>query len=121
MKNIFKLLLLLIGIMVVCSSCKKTDHLPFYNNGTPSVLSSSVSVIAPVVADSNKAALTLSWTSPKYATDSANQKFIIAIDSSGRNFSKEKTIVVNVALSKTNIATDLNAILLGLGFAYTKA
>ncbi|MEO8859789.1 MAG: SusE domain-containing protein [Ginsengibacter sp.] len=121
MKNIFKLLLLLIGIMVVCSSCKKTDHLPFYNNGTPSVLSSSVSVIAPVVADSNKAALTLSWTSPKYATDSANQKFIIEIDSSGRNFSKEKTIVVNVALSKTIIAKDLNAILLGFGFAYNKA
>ena len=121
MKNIFKLFLLFTGIIFFYSSCKKMDHLPFYSNGSAPVLSSSKSVIAPTVADSNSAAVTLSWTSPKYATDSANQKFIIEIDSSGRNFAKEKTIVVNGALSKTIIAKDLNAILLGFGFAYNKA
>lgn len=118
MKNIFKLLLLTTGILFMYSSCKKVDPLPFYNNGTPSVLSSSVSAIAPLTADSNKAVVTFSWTSPKYATDSSKQKFIIEIDSSGRNFSKEVTITVTGVLSKTFLAKELNAILLGFGFAY---
>jgi hypothetical protein len=29
-----------------------------------------------------------SWTSPNYATDTTNYKFIIEIDSTGRNFAK---------------------------------
>jgi hypothetical protein len=103
------------------SSCKKVDDLPFYTNGIPSVLSSSVSTIAPLTADSNKAVVTFSWTSPKYATDSAHQKFIIEIDSSGRNFSKAITYVVNGTLSKTFLAKEINVILLGFGFAYNTA
>ena len=118
MKNIFKLLLLATGILFMYSSCKKVDKLPFYSNGAASVLSSSVSVIAPLTADSNKTVVNFSWTSPKYATDSANQKFIVEIDSSGRNFSKEVTLVVNGALSKSLLAKEINTILLGFGFAY---
>ncbi|MEO8414182.1 MAG: SusE domain-containing protein [Ginsengibacter sp.] len=118
MKNIFKLLLLSMAVIALYSSCKKVDSLPFYSNGKPSVLSSSANVIAPMVADSNKEVVTFSWTSPKYATDSANQKFIIEIDSSGRNFSKEATMVVNGALSKTLLAKEINNILLGFGFAF---
>src|SRR5450432_2839612 len=101
MKNIFKVLLLTTGILFMYSSCKKVNDLPVYSNGTAPVLSSTVTTIAPITADSNKAVVSFSWTSPKYATDSATQKFIIEIDSSGRNFSKEVTFVVNGDLSKT--------------------
>ena len=118
MKNIFKLFLLAAGIMFLYSSCKKVDDLPFYGNGSAPVLASSASTIAPVTADSNKAAVTFSWNSPKYATDSSKQKFIIEIDSSGRNFSKEVTFTVNGELSRTFLAKEINAILLGFGFAY---
>ncbi|MEO5889218.1 MAG: SusE domain-containing protein [Ferruginibacter sp.] len=120
MKNIFKLLLLATGILFIYSSCKKVEDLPFYSNGAAPVLSASATAIAPVTADSNKAVVTFSWTSPQYATDSSKQKFIVEIDSAGRNFAKEVTFVVNGNLSKTFLAKELNTILLGFGFAYNK-
>lgn len=121
MKNIFKYLLLAMSVLFLYSSCKKVDDLPFYSNGTPAVLSSSVTTIAPVTADSNKTVVTFSWTSPNYSSSASKQKFIIEIDSSGRNFSKAAKITINDSLSKTFLAKDINNILLGLGFAYNKA
>ncbi|MEO6734312.1 MAG: SusE domain-containing protein [Ferruginibacter sp.] len=120
MKDIFKFLLLATGILFIYSSCTKVDDLPFYSNGTAPVLSSSVTSTAPLTADSNKAVITFSWTSPKYATDSATQKFIIEIDSAGRNFSKAASIVINGSLSKTFLAKEINNILLGFGFVFNK-
>ncbi len=120
MKNIFKLLLLATGVLFLYSSCKKVDDLPFYGKGTAPVLSSSVTTIAAATVDSNKTAVTFSWTSPNYATDSTLQKFIVEIDSSGRNFSKAVKFVVNKSLSKSFLAKEINDILLGFGFAYNK-
>ena len=120
MKNIFKLMLLATGILFIYSSCNKVDDLAFYSNGKAPVLSSSVTATAPLTADSNKALITFSWTSPGYATDSSNQKFLIEIDSSGRNFSRAASFVVNKNLSKTFLAKEINAALLGFGFAYNK-
>jgi starch-binding outer membrane protein SusE/F len=120
MKNIFKLLLLATGILFMYSSCKKVDPLPFYNNGKPVVLSSSVNVIAPATADSSKAAVTFLWTNPDYANDSATTKYIIQIDSSGRDFSKAVSTTITGKSTYTFIAKELNAILLSFGFAYNK-
>lgn len=121
MKNIFKLLLLATGILFTYSSCKKVDPLPYYSNGIASVLTSSANVIAPPTADSNKTVVTFSWTNPKYANDSATTKYIIQIDSSGRNFLKPAIKTITGGLSYNFTAKELNAILLGFGFAYNKA
>ena len=99
MKNIFKLLLLFAGLAFVATGCQKVGSLPYYSTGTASVLSSSVTTIAALPADSNKTAVTFSWSSPAYATDSTTNKYIIEIDSSGRNFAKEYTKVVTGSLS----------------------
>lgn len=120
MKNIFKLLLLAIGIVFINSSCKKVDPLPFNSNGIAAVLTSSASVIAPPTADSNKTAVTFSWTNAKYANDSATTKYVIQIDSSGRNFSRAVSKAITGKLSYTFTAKELNAILLSFGFAYNK-
>jgi hypothetical protein len=117
MKNTYKLLFAAI-LLTAFAACKKVVPLPFYGNGIAPVLTSSSTDITPVTSDSNKVAVTFSWTNPKYATDSSTQKFIIEIDSSGRNFSKEVTMVVTGVLSKTFLAKELNTILLGFGFAY---
>ena len=121
MKQIFKLLFLAAGILFMYSSCKKTEALPYFTNGTAPVLNSSVNSIVPLTADSNKVGLTLSWTNPKYATDSSNVKYIIEIDSSGRNFSKAVTKTIIGKSSTTFTNKELNAILLGYGFAFNKA
>ena len=118
MKNILKLLFASAAMIMLFSACNKVADLPYYSTGTAVVLSSSVSTLAPVAADSNKTVITFSWTNPKYASDPATFKYILEIDSSGRKFAKEATKVVIKDLSTTMLAKELNSILLGLGFNY---
>lgn len=120
MKNIFKLLLLFAGLAFVATGCQKVGSLPYYSSGTASVLTSSVTTIAALPADSNKTAITFSWSSPAYATDSTTNKYIIEIDSSGRNFAKEYTKVVTGSLSAAFTNKEINLVVLGFGFAYNK-
>lgn len=117
MKHLSKILFA-VAFFAAFSACNKVADLPIYGSGTAPVLSASVSSVAPLPSDSNKTVLTLSWTNPKHATDSANQKFVIEIDSSGRNFAKSTSRTVIGALTTSFIAKDLNSILLGYGFAY---
>ena len=109
---------LLIIIMVVFAACNKVADLPVYKNGVVPVLTASTTTIAPAPADSNSTSLTLNWTSPAYATDSSNMKYIIEIDSTGRNFSKEVTKTVVGKLTTSFTAKEINTILLGYGFAF---
>ncbi len=63
-------------------------------------------------------ALTLNWTSPNYATDSANIKYTIEIDSTGKNFSNPYTKEVIGKSNTTFTAKELNNILLSKGYAF---
>ena len=120
MKYLSKILFL-VAFVAAFSACNKVADLTSFGNGTAPVLSASVSSVAPIPADSLKTVLTLSWTNPKHATDSATQKYVIDIDSSGRNFAKATSRTVIGALSTSFIAKDLNSILLSYGFAYNTA
>ncbi|MDX2045934.1 MAG: SusE domain-containing protein [Chitinophagaceae bacterium] len=103
------------------AACDKKADLPFFENGKVPELSSSSATVAPAPADSNNVALTLNWTSPKYATDSAKVKYIIEIDSSGRNFAKAVSYEITGKLTKAFLAKELNAILLGYDFKFNVA
>ena len=116
MKYILKLGFLTLVLAVIFSACDKVGNLTSYGNGTAVVLSSATTNIAPAPSDSNKVVATFSWTNPHYATDSATQKFILEIDSSGRNFSKEVTSVVSGTLNISFTGLQLNNILAGFGF-----
>ncbi len=120
MKIINKVWFLALAV-IAYAACDKVDDLPLYTAGTVPVLSSSVSTVAPLPVDSNKPVLTLNWTNPDYATDSTNQKFLLQVDSSGRNFSKAVTTEIMGDLSYTYIAKELNSIMLNWGFEYNKA
>ena len=121
MKNISKLLSALLMVMIVFSACKKVDNLtkvealPVYQLGVSPVLTSSATTVAPALADSNNAVINFSWTNPKYSNDSATTKYILEIDSSGRNFSRENTKTVYGVLNTPITGRELNAILLNLG------
>ena len=116
MKNIFKGFLMLIGAAAIFAACTKMDKLPFYKNGNAVTLSSDVTTITPTAADSSNTVLTLSWTSPNYATDSSHQKFIVEIDSTGRNFAQEVTFEVDGPLSYSFTGSQLNNMLANFGF-----
>ena len=87
MKLINKLWLMAAAVFVA-AACQKVDVLPVYKNGVAPVMTASTTTFAALAADSLKPAITFSWTSPAYATDSSKVKYMIEIDLAGRNFSK---------------------------------
>jgi hypothetical protein len=108
---------LLAGTAFLFVGCEKVAELPNYKLGHPVTLTPSATTLTPAIADSAKTVLTLNWTFPQYATDSANMKYIVEIDSTGRSFSKEITSTQTKKLSKTFTGRDLNTLLLNYGYS----
>jgi len=103
------------------SGCDKKDTVTYAVNGNAPVLSSSVTKIAAIAADSLNTALVLKWTDPKYATTDSTVKYVIQIDSSGRNFSQAVSFTVVGSLIDSFTAGQLNNILLGFNFNFNVA
>jgi starch-binding outer membrane protein SusE/F len=118
MKNIINSLLLVLFTAAIFTACKKAETLPFYATGDAPVLTSSVTSVAPAPADSNNTVLSLTWTDPQYATDSNTVKYVVQIDSAGKNFSNPYSKEITAALGTSFIAKDLNAVLVGFGFDF---
>ena len=118
MKSILKFILAAAGITGLITACNKVDDLPLYKNGTTTVLNASAYVIAPLAADSNTTALSLTWTFPGYASDPATAKYTVEIDSSSKNFAKASVKIVTGSLTTPFKAKELNAILLSYGYAF---
>jgi hypothetical protein len=117
MKYLLKAGILTLVLAVILTACNKVGSLPIFGNGTPVTLTASSTNITPAPSDSNKVVASFSWTNPNYATDSNTQKFILEIDSTGRNFAKEITSVVVGKPSISFTGQQLNNILAAFGFA----
>lgn len=102
-------------------ACEKIERLPFYAEGFNPELTASVTSLAPAPADSNKTVLTLVWANPEYASDSNSFKYIVQIDSAGRNFSKAVSFQLIGKRTMSFIAKDLNNLMLNFGFQYNRA
>src|SRR5436305_8956112 len=111
MKYILKYFLFAFAVIAYFSACNKVPDLPFYPNGNAPVLSSSATELDPAPADSLNTVVTFSWTSPKYATDTSTVKFIVEIDSAGRNFSNAVSRTITGSLNTNFTGKDLNTIL----------
>ncbi len=120
MKPVIKILSLLAVTAISFMACHKVDDLPHYDNGSAPVLTASSATVAPAPADSNNVALTLNWTYPDYATDTNNIKYIVEIDSTGKNFANASTKQIIGTLSTSFLAKELNTMLLGFGYAFNK-
>jgi hypothetical protein len=124
MKYFSKLLLAAVAIIAIYSGCKKLDEaeaLPVYQLGNSPVLASTTTTIAPTLADTNKLVANFTWSNPHYSNDSSTTKYILEIDSTGKNFAKENTKTVIGSLATSLTGRDLNAILLNLGFKLNTA
>jgi len=119
-KYLFKLAFAACLFLSVLAACTKQSN-PYFSKGTAPVLTSSVTSIAPKASDSLKNAVVFTWTNPKYATDSSTVKYVLQIDSSGRNFSKAVGITLTGARVDSLTARDINTIALGFGFSYNVA
>lgn len=117
MKNIFKFISLAVTIVLVITACNKVKDLPFYTNGTQVTLSSSKASVTLTPADSATKLITFSWTSPDYKQDTSLFKYILEIDSTGRNFAKETTLVITGDRDTSLTGKQLNDIVANFGFA----
>ena len=115
--NPIKFLFIALVLLTAFIACKKETN-TYYANGKASVLHSSVATIAPATADSNTNVVAFSWTNPNYATDPKTVKYIIEMDSSGRNFAQAVSFTVSGVLSDTFTAKQINMVALGFGFAF---
>ncbi|NDC77963.1 MAG: hypothetical protein EBZ67_08840 [Chitinophagia bacterium] len=113
--------LLPVTLLLAALSCEKLEKLPYYGDGTTPELKTSTATVAAAPADSNKLALTAEWTSPSYATDTTNYKFIFQVDSAGRNFSRAVSFEMMGKRSITFSAKELNTIMLNYGFLFNRA
>src|SRR6186713_2986075 len=117
MKKLLSLFSFVALSLLIINGCTKINDLPQYDNGSAVTLSASKTSVAPTPADSVNKVVAFSWTSPNYATDTTNYKFIIEIDSTGRNFAKATKIEARGKLDTALTGRDLNAMLLSYGFA----
>ncbi|HWC53534.1 MAG TPA: SusE domain-containing protein [Chitinophagaceae bacterium] len=117
MRKIYNCLLIISSLAFIIAACDKVQDLPYYNKGNAVTLSASATSLTPTVADSSAAVLTLNWTFPNYATDSSHMKYIIEIDSTGKNFAHEVTKTITKDLTTAYTGRDLNALLLNYGYS----
>ncbi|MEI8111719.1 MAG: SusE domain-containing protein [Chitinophagia bacterium] len=117
MKNLYQraLWILLFGFLI--AACTKIQPLPLYEKGKAITLTASTATVTATAADSAKSVLGLTWTNPMYATDSGTYKYVVSIDSTGRNFTKEVTRTVIGNRNFSLLGKELNALLLNYGFA----
>lgn len=117
MKHIIKRFLSIAGAVTFFTACNKVDNVTVYQTATPSLLIASATTLAPPRANSNKSILTLTWTYPNHATSDPNSiKYVIDIDSTGKNFSKPFTKIVTGSLTTSFIAKEINNFLLNRGY-----
>lgn len=116
MRHISKLIMLFAALVMGFSACQKVDDLPFYEEGNAVSLSASKTAVTPVPGDSLNAVVSFNWTDPNYATDPANYKFVLELDSAGRNFTKAYSRTVEGVNSIDLTGKELNAVLLNYGF-----
>ena len=115
--RLLSLFLFVMAASVLMIACKKVADLPHYEEGTPITLTLDKTTLAPTIADSANKVLALSWTDPKYASDPASFKYLVEIDTAGRNFANKTTRTVIGKLGDTLTGRDLNTILINYGYA----
>lgn len=118
MKKILASLTMVAAFAFAFVSCDKVDDLPVYQAGKAVQLSASAAVVAPAASDSDNVVLRLEWTNPEYAQDSTLYKYVIEVDSAGRDFSRAARKEVVGTRSASFIAKEMNTILLGFGFNF---
>ena len=119
MKSITKIIYASLITVLLFAACNKVEDLPFYNTGTAANLTASSATVAPAVADSSKTVVSFNWTNPKYATDSSTVKYVIQIDSTGKNFSNPyftRTVTGSNSVSLTGAQITSLLVARGLNF-----
>ena len=116
MKNIIKITPVIAFIVVYITSCTKVNDLPYYAKGKSVTLTADKTAITPAAADSVNKAVTFTWSDPQYASIAGTNKYILEIDSAGRNFTNPAIRTIIGSLTTSLTAAEINNIMLNNGF-----
>lgn len=108
------LLLALIGMGGLLTSCEKEEVQAMLNPAAAPVVSLSSQTLVLTKDNADKDALTVSWPKPDYGFAAA-ASYSILIDKKGGNFSNAAAFAIGNELKKTFKTAELNAALLKLG------
>ena len=109
MRNIIKITALL-SLAVLVNACLKEETTPQFSAPTnvEFAVTPSATTVAAAAKDSLTAALTLTWTDPKFSVGLKNSKFTVMVAKAGTNFSTFVTKEFTNALSGDLTGKDLN-------------
>lgn len=126
MKNISKLMIALLLVLVGVSSCKKEESKIYYTGGTAPVLqlvnlySGTPDMLVLQKADEDKPALNIKWTNPEYTfttgVSSQDVNYVLEMDSSGAGFTNPNAKIYTQAIDLNVVYTvkDLNTMVVNL-------
>jgi hypothetical protein len=118
MKNMNRLFIAFISLIVLVTACKKEGPLPLYLSGIQPMLEARIINSEPVPPDSNRYIFKVNWTNPKFATDLSNAKFITQVDVVGNNFATPLTSTVLGSFADSMQAKSINSFLVARGYAF---
>lgn len=109
MRNIIKIAAVL-SLAVLVNACLKEETTPQFSAPTnvEFAVTASATTVAAAAKDSLTAALTLTWTDPKFSVGLKNSKFTVMVAKAGTNFSTFVTKEFTNALSGDLTGKDLN-------------
>lgn len=121
MKHFIKNIAISTILFMLIIGCDKKDTVAYYNGSIIPVVNASADSVSCRTSDSSKTVLTLRWTDPKNGGIDSATRYVLQIDSSGRNFSQAYTDTLYGTLSKSFTAPQLDSILLyNLGLSIYK-
>ena len=124
MKSFIKYISLALAAAIVFVSCKKeVEPLPYYETGAGTDLTMSTSAVTLSAANAAQNVVTFSWADPKFATDTANYKYVVEIAPKGTNFANPYTITTVGGVNGSSAITGaaLNNALVAWGMPFGTA
>jgi hypothetical protein len=117
MRAIKNFILLLTTASLFLTGCDKMDELQTYEKGTAVTLTSSKTAVTPTAADSSTKVIDFSWTTPNYAVDTNTYKFVVELDSTGKNFTRKVTRTISGLRTFSFTGKQINSILADFGYS----
>lgn len=115
MKKI-SILISVVVVIVLVLSCAKTETTPQFAQSTATfTVTPSATSVAVALKDSTSAALTFTWTDPKFSSGLAQTKFTVYACKSGTDFSSFLTKSFTGELSGTLLGKEINSMALRFG------
>ena len=114
MKNLNKILVLGLALVLSWAACKKEETQVVLDPNAKLVATLSAATIVLLKDSPNDDVLTVTWVKPIFGFDAA-AGYSVIIDKKGNNFAKPVTIGVGSDLKKAFKKVELNNLLIGMG------